>query len=866
MTNSFYSVLIAFTLISSSLHASSIVKLKTGWKLFPASAAYKPGAKVPSTAKSTSVPKTVVAALVENKVYENPYFGKNIEKINPKDFEQSYWYVNDFEFNKATDEFVNLKLEGVNYKANVYLNGKLIADTSQIKGVYKIFKLNISNELKKKNTLAIEVFPPRAGDFTIGFVDWAPVPADKNMGLWREVSLEVSKAVAISNTFVYSVLDSTTYKSAKLYANAELQNFTASALETEVKIELLNGIVVKVPAGLKPYEKRKVYFSADKYKELQIANPQLWWPAQLGKPVLHQLKSSVSINNQVSDSEQITFGIREVKDYFTPEGARGYKINGKPILIKGAGWVDQLFLENTPEYDEAQVKYVQDMGLNCIRFEGFWGTSKNIYELCDKYGLLAMVGFSCQWEWHDYIRGKTFDESEEGHGAIQTKEDMKLVSEYFYDMTLWLRNNPSVFVWLGGSDRLLKPELEEKVLAIMKSENPSALFCGAAKMKSSKISGSTGVKMEGPYDYVPPIYWYTDTKRGGAFGFNTETGPGPQPHVFESAKKYLPKENYWPIDTNMWNFHSGRHAFGNMDRYVKPLNDRYGKMNNLEEFSAWAQVQNYELMRPMFESFILNQPKTTGIVQWMLNSAWPDTYWQLYDFFLYPTGAYFGCKKANQTILPAYHYGNNKVYLNNQNWNNYTDLQVDITLLNSNSKVIFFKSVTTDLLPNEQKELVLIPNHQDENEVYFLSIQVKNKVKQTLADNFYWLSNKKDEMENDYEKSSWIYTPTVSNGNFNYLRNLPKATINSSITELSADSVYRNFEITVSNKEENIAFFGENILRNPQTKEWIVPLLWSDNYISLLPNETKKLIVRFYKNLIPKEQLPLFEVKFLNQK
>ena len=161
----------------------------------------------------------------------------------------------------------------------------------------------------------------------------------------------------------------------------------------------------------------------------------------------------------------------------------------------------------------------------------------------------------------------------------------------------------------------------------------------------SDISGSSGVKMLGPYDHTPPVYWYTNTHLGGAYGFNTETCPGGNVPPLESVKKMIPPENLWPVD-HVWNYHCALYEFGSLDRFKEAINKRYGEAKDIAEFVKKSQLMNYELMRPMFESFQANKGKTTGIIQWMLNSAWPALYWQLYDYYLIPNGAYYATKKA----------------------------------------------------------------------------------------------------------------------------------------------------------------------------------------------------------------------------
>jgi exo-1,4-beta-D-glucosaminidase len=674
--------LLSFTTLENTSDKVAVGEqiLSSQWQMY--------SSKNPEKIYNAEVPGTVMNSLVKNGVYKNLYEGDNMQKVPTAQFKNSWFFTQNFSiasFDK--NSHYQLNFEGINYKANIWLNGKLLADSSTIVGAFNRFYLTIDSAVVAGiNKLTVEVFPPSNGDYTIGFVDWAPTPPDNNMGIFRDVILKITRDVEIKNTFVYSKVNLQNLKEADLFVSAELINH--SNTEQEVTLEgKIENISFSYKLSLKAYEKKEVKLTSAELPQLHILNPKLWWPNGYGEPNLYHLELVAKSNNEVSSYENIDFGIREVGEYFNANGHRGYTINGTKILIKGAGWVDDLLLGNTAEFDEAQMKYVQHMNLNCVRFEAFWGKNHNIYNLCDKYGILAMVGFSCQWEWQDYI-GTPCTET---FGCAVDAPAIKLLSSYWKHQVLWLRNHASVFSWVGGSDYLPHPDLEKNYISILKEVDPSRTYLASAKTWTSAVSGPTGVKMNGPYDYVPPMYWYTDTVRGGAFGFNTETGPGAQPPVLWTLHKMLGEHPNWPMDTT-WNYHHGRHAFADMNRYMKAFNNRYGASPTLEDFSLYSQAANYEAIRPMFEAFRTNRPNTTGVVQWMLNSAWLDTYWQLYDAYLMPTGAYYGTKTSCAPLQASYNYGNNAIYMNNDTKDS-SQNTIKIELFDSKSKLILNKEV-----------------------------------------------------------------------------------------------------------------------------------------------------------------------------
>ncbi len=790
-----------------------------------------------------SVPNTVMGALVSAGVYKDVYKDTNMSKIDKEQFKQAWLYAKSFNYKYIIGEYVNLNFDGINYRANIWLNGKLIADTSEVFGVYKKYSFDITDVLKAANNLVIEVYPPQPGDFTIGFVDWAPVPPDNNMGIWREVTLIKSQQVKMKETFVYANFDTKNPDIADLYLSTVLTNNTDKPARVT-----LNGTIGDISfskqVSLQENEEKEFKFSPADIAELKVMNPKLWWPHTLGEPNMYNLTLSSEVDNEVTFSESIDFGIRKIEDYINADGHRGYIVNGEKILIKGAGWVDDLLLTNTSSYDEAQILYAKEMNMNTIRFEGFWGKNQDLYQLCDKHGLLAMVGFSCQWEWSDYLGGKKFNEDEDGFGGVIEPDEIQLVAHYFEDQVKWLRNHPSIFVYSVGSDRLPHPDLELLEREILNKYDPSRPLLTSAKYMVSKYSGPSAVKMEGPYDYVTPNYWYTDTARGGAFGFNTETGPGPQPPVLYSINKMITdKKNQWPLDNDYWKYHSGRHAFGDMSRYLAAFNARYGESKDVEDFAKYAQIASYEAMRPMYEAFAVNRPNTTGIVQWMLNSAWPETFWQLYDSYLHPTGAYYGAMHGARNTNVIFNYGDYGVYVSNES-KGIIGGHVFVSVFDTLSHIVYRDTIAFNEL-NGAKKLIDLNSKIDTGRLkgYFVDLKLVDDNSIQLADNFYWLSSKPDVIDPDYSHSSWIYTPNVSFGNLNYIRKLPKAHIEVKVGGFKLDNGAQVSEVSITNLSDKISFFNEfTVLSKDQLP--VLPVQWSDNYISLLPNECKNLSVR----------------------
>jgi len=837
------------------------IHLRENWKIFEDSENRINGTEISDSdfnsqkGMPAEVPSTVLANLIRAGQYENVFFGRNLESIDKKRFKSPWWYRKEFKLSNVTkQEKFQLNFKGINYSAEIWLNGKQIASPDSIKGSFRMFRLDITDYIRSAdNVLAVKVYPPQPGDFTIGFVDWNPRPPDENMGLWRPVILKRVKPIIIRNTFVQTDVDLETLDRAELRISAELENLSDQKVECIVKGRL-DEKEFAASVILRSNEKKTVVFEPDRYNVLQINNPRPWWPHTIGKPYLYHLAMKVKVDGDISDKENVQFGIREVDDFINHDGHRGYMVNGKKILIRGGGWVDDLFLREDEKNLRAQMQYVKDMNLNCIRLEGFWGSSSKLYDLADQYGILIMVGWSCHWEWEGYI-GKEVDE----YGGIKTEEEMDIVVQSMRDQVLWLRNHPSVFVWVLGSDKLPRPALEKRyynIFSKIDQTRPTLASCG---WLDSEVSGSTRVKMNGPYDYVPPHYWYIDSTHGGAFGFNTETGPGPQPPSIESLKRMIPPDSLWPVNS-AWNYHCSRHEFNNIDNFLKALNNRYGPSKDVEEFTYKSQIASYEAMRAMFESFCVNKFTSTGVIQWMLNSAWPGIYWQLYDWYLRPNGAYYGTQKASQLFNLIFNYKNTDIYIHNDTMEDLKEVIAHISLYDFDSEQILSDTVFTSIEENSSKKIYNLTIPNDISKVYFLDLRLKDKSGIIIARNFYWLPRIFDKL--DFENTKWYVTPIKEYADMRSLNRLPETEVKYDYSVLNNGNK-QEVELTIENTGENIAFFIQLKLVTKRTGECVLPVFWDDNYISLLPGEQRILKVSFFNEDL-KGKKPFVEIKGLN--
>ena len=868
---SFASFLLLFVLLSAififaqtqkaPVRATGAMPLADAWELQTSGKVGDSGEVISTTAYQTknwyrvSVPTTVVAALVKHKVLPDPTYGMNLRQYpgvtypvganfsnipmqQDSPYAVPWWYRKSFTLPAGyKGKAIWLNFHGINYRANIWVNGKQIANIDQVAGAWRTYEFNITPVAHPGalNAVAVQVFAPEENDLAITFVDWNPAPPDKNMGLWREVDISATGPVALRYPAVVSRVGSP--QSADLTVTAQLKNATNQPVKGTLKgkIEKLS---FEQEVELGPDEVKDVVFTPDKFSQLTVANPRLWWPVQMGKPELYPLHMEFSVNGQVSDAADKQFGIREITSQINDNNKRVFSINGKKILIRGGGYSSDMMLRYDPKYMEKQLRYVLDMGLNTVRLEGKL-EQEDLFEQADRKGILVMAGWCCCDHWE--------------HWSKWSEADYQIAKDSLLSQIYRLRSHPSLVMWLNGSDNPPPPDVEQMYLDVEKQALWPNPIVSSATAKPAGGSGVSGVKMTGPYEYVAPSYWLVDSPShasptqcnqggcGGAYGFNTETSPGPAVPPIESLEKFIPKDHLWPID-DYWNYHAGGGVFKDIHVHTDALNARYGKADNVQDYAFKSQLMAYEGIRAMYEAYSRNKYTSTGVIQWMLNNAWPSVIWHLYDYYLRPGGGYFGAKTAMQALHPVYGYDDHSIWLVSSQYADANDLKLTAKVYNLDMTEKFSKEETVSAAADSTNKLFTLPDIEGLSPTYFLRLTLQDSAGKLVGSNFYWLSTTNETL--DWENSKWYTTPTATYADYTALKQLPKVKLN--VTSMSEPKGSEGVtHVILTNPSKDLAFFVRLKLDKGKGGEEVLPVLWQDNYVSLLPGETVKLDARY---------------------
>ena len=615
------------------------------------------------------VPGTVFTSYVAAGLEKDPNFGNNIYEVDKTKYDRSFVYRLAFDYPSQFDkEKIWLNFRGINRKGEVFLNGEALG---VLDGFMQRGKFDVTSLLYKngKNILAVIVDIPEHplnnyGSPTYlssGGWDWMPYVPGLNSGITDDVYLSNTGALQIEDPWIRTNLPTKT--KAELSISVGVNNPTRNYKEGIVKLEINPGnITISKKVGTGAGRLSEVTFDQSMFKELIINNPKLWWPNGYGDPNLYTCNLSLEVDGEVSDSEQVSFGIKKYS-YDKEGNVFHISINGERVFVKGGNWgMSEYMLRCRGEEYDTKIRLHKEMNFNMIRNWLGSVTDDDFYEACDKYGIMV---------WDDFWL----------NANPVLPEDLHTFNKNAIEKIVRVRNHPSVAVWCGNNEGYPQPPLDNWL-----KEN-IATFDGNDRYYQSRsnFEGLSGSGMWGNYD---PRWYFTDSPQSSThgdigWGFRTEIGTAVFPN-YESLRKFIPEDKLWPRN-EMWNKHFfGPYAFNALpDKYDEYINKRYGTVENIEEYCLKAQLLNIETNKAMYEGWLDNMwEDASGILIWMSQSAYPSMVWQSYDYYYDLTGAYWGIKKACEPVHVQWNPVTNSVKVVNTSSGDLSDLTAESFVYN----------------------------------------------------------------------------------------------------------------------------------------------------------------------------------------
>lgn len=767
-------------------------------------------------------------------------------------FHQTWLYRRNFSLTPGEGTHFLLETHGITPGADIFVNGIQIASRASQSGSYGGQIYDITSVAGTVNKLVVKVFPTDYQyDLALGFMDWNPYPLDNGTGVWRNITIKQTGPVCLGPLSVGTKFLDSSLGHVQLSFRAVARNLENRTVTVVPSLRLNDpGIrswnLLAPRLEIAPLASREVIIAANH------TGLRPWWPKQWGGQPLLEADFNITVDNIISDFRRTLFGIREVTAKLNEHKDVIFHINKRPFQVIGAGYAPDIFLRWDRDRFSTIAGYALDIGLNTIRLEGKM-EQPELYEIADRLGVMILPGWECCGKWEAW---KYNDELDLFPVPVWSVNDYSTANTSMRHEAAMLQTHPSVLGFMIGSDFAPNDKATTIYVDALKEAGwqTPIISSGSKRGYYPELLGPSGMKMEGPYDWVPPNYWW-DTKPyahrlGAAFGFGSELGAGVGTPEIGSLLKFL---NWEDID-QLWKapndsfYHNGRgKTFSSRRIYNNALWNRHGPATGLDDYLLKAQMMDYEATRAQFEAYSAKwsaERPATGIIYWMLNNAFPSLHWNLIDWNLRAGGSYFGAKTRSRLEHVAYDYVNRDIYLINRSLARRGPRTIDLDIIDQNGTTVSHRAKTVTTEPNTSKDISFRVHELDQNQgLVFLRLHLLDEQNMTMSRNVYWLSNQIDDL--NWRASKWYYTPVKTYTDFKGLDRIPQANITVQARRSVGATSRSTVNVTLVNHSAHPAVFirlnlhvvNHNKSEQPQAGGDVVPVKWEDNYVTLWPYE-----------------------------
>ena len=783
-----------------------------------------------------TVPATALMSYLNVGALPDPNFGDNQFLISDSYFYSNFWYRDVFNvpsFFNGKHLFLNF--DGINWKAEVFLNGK---NLGRIDGAFTRAHFDVTDVLTAGgNFLAVRIIKNDNPGFikeptkfnhginggalgadnptfqpSVGW-DWIPTIRGRNIGIWNDVYISAAGPVTIEDAFVSSDISLPDTSSADLNIEVTLHNHIAENVKGTLQGKFGDVKFVK-PVTLDASESKTIRLDPSTNPSLRLKNPKLWWPNGYGEQNLYDVELKfVSSDGSESDVKAFKTGIRKMT-YSEEGGALKIWVNGKRFVAKGGNWgfPESMMRYRTREYDIA-VRYHKEMNFTMIRDWVGQTASDDFYNACDKYGIMV---------WQDFWLANPFDGP--------NPNDDKMFIQNADDFVKRIRNHPSISLYCGRNEGYPPAVIDSSLRKLLSQLDPGVHYI--PNSAADVVSGG------GTYRAMPVKFYFEERATPK---LHSEIGM-PNMVSYESLKRMLPDSALWPIN-RLWGIHdfnleSAQYGYS----FMKQITDDFGPVDSLKDWLNFAQWINYQGYRAMFEAQSKNR---MGALLWMSHPAWPSMVWQTYDYYFEPTAAYFGCKKACEPLHIQWNALTDSIEVVNYSVADGSGLTATMEILNIDGTVKAKKQTAVNCPEDSTVRCFAVARPEDLSGVYFIRLKLTRK-RELISDNFYWSGTSSEE------------------GSLKAIRELPKGKLELNTNALKKrDRWYLTTILT--NKTKTPALMVKLKVVGKKDKERILPVIFSDNYVSLMPGERRAIKMEL-QNADTQGEKPVVVVEGVNVK
>ena len=653
---------------------------------------------------------------------------------------------------------------------------------------------------------------------------------------------------------------------ADLTFRTDLRNYASTAADVTV-----NGIIT--PGNIRFSRTVRIPGKTGReieIKDIELVNPKLWWPNTYGKQPLYNVELTVTADGSEQDRTAFRFGVREFT--YPIDGNRlSIYCNGTRIIARGGNWgMDDGLKTDTPEKYDDKLRLHAEENFTMIRNWVGMTNNRAFYDAADKYGILI---------WDDFWLANPYDGPDPGDNTmfLDNAADKIKKNRYHASLAIYCGRNESTppKALDDGLKQLIRDYDGTRIYFPNSASDPVGSGGGYAIAAMPNRNNGTGIK-----EYFDEVPFVT---------LRSECGIPNVPSL-ESMRKFLPEEKLWPINESWalhdWTYHMNGPANTYMDAlklykpgaftvpadrvqgqkpdpadpvFIRYKKDIYrmvedaGRAYTLEEFHRISQLINYENFKGVYEG--LTVKRSNGFLMWMSQSSWPSFMWQTYDWYLDTNAGYFGAKAANQPTHAVWDPRDDSIVLSNMTPETFRNVTTSMKIFDLDGRVVSEKTWDTALLRPDSYGVKLAAATSDfaksTTDLVFIRLTVKDNSGNVLGDTLYW-HNWKDYMQ--YES----------------LNRLPDVNISASVSSKSVVTGETGkgndlYKITLSNNSSTPAVQTRIRTVSSITGEDILPAFYSDNYLSLMPGESRTITVEFDPKYL-KGGRPVFQLSGWNTK